>query len=96
MQTQCSDSGSSSPHLSSVVLGLVNTAATLLSSLLVDRLGRRVLLFLSSAGMAASLAVLGAHHYTQAADTTVPLLALLSYITSFSLGFGPVSNMQSI
>ena len=35
-------SGSPSPHASTIILGIVNIAATVLSNLLIDRLGRKV------------------------------------------------------
>lgn len=39
-------SGSSSPHVSTIILGIVNIFATVLSNLLIDRLGRKVDLLL--------------------------------------------------
>ena len=36
-------SGSPSPHASTIILGIVNIAATIISNLLIDRLGRKVL-----------------------------------------------------
>ena len=35
-------SGSPSPHASTIILGIVNIAATIISNLLIDRLGRKV------------------------------------------------------
>ena len=84
------DSGSPSPHASTITLGVVNIAATIVSSMLVDRAGRKKLLYISSLGMAASLGVLGLHYHAAATSPTTPLVALMVYIVSFSLGFGPV------
>ena len=84
------DSGSASPHISTVILGVVNIFATILSNLLIDRLGRKVLLYISSIGMMISLCVLGVHYHTEAISTVTPLIALVVYIISFSFGFGPI------
>ena len=84
------DSGSPSPHASTITLGVVNIAATIVSSMLVDRVGRKKLLYTSSLGMAVSLGVLGLHYHAAATSPTTRLVALVVYIVSFSLGFGPV------
>ena len=84
------DSGSASPHISTIILGVVNIFATIMSNLLIDRLGRKVLLYISSVGMMISLGVLGAHYHSQAVSPLTPLVALVLYIISFSFGFGPI------
>lgn len=67
--------------------------------LLMNRLGRKVLLYISAAGMILSLGVFGAYFYIKdyssrevAGETPgwIPLIALMVYVVSFSIGFGPI------
>lgn len=78
--------------LYSVLIAVVNVAATIVSFRLVDRLGRRPLLLLSAAGMFASLVVLGLIFLLPAgaAQSWLALACLLVYIASFAVGLGPV------
>jgi MFS family permease len=78
--------------LASVLVGAVNVAATLAALPLIDRLGRRPLLFASLAGMFISLGALG---LTLVAPDTfggtgLSLVCLLLYIVAFAVGLGPV------
>ena len=46
-----------------IIIGLIQLGATFISTFLVDRAGRRMLLLISGAGMAASMASLGYHFF---------------------------------
>ncbi|XP_069700469.1 facilitated trehalose transporter Tret1-like [Periplaneta americana] len=91
------DAGSSlSPYYCTLILGVVQVAFTYIAALLVDRLGRRVLLLFSNTVMAISLLVLAVFFFYKEAGfdmhswTWIPLAALNLYIVSFSLGIGPI------
>jgi len=71
------------------IIGIVNVLITIISIFLVDRLGRRFLLLLGTAGMGASLALLGLAFQRQAAGHFV-LYAMIAYIAFFGVGLGPV------
>jgi MFS family permease len=78
--------------LSSVLIGVANVAATVVSLRLVDRRGRRSLLLASAAGAGAALALLGLtlEMSLSGAASWLPLVFLLLYITSFAIGLGPI------
>ena len=98
------ESGSSmEDHVSSMVVGAVQMAATVASMFLVDRAGRRVLLLLSGFFMAVSLAALGAFFYLKNAAATpadqqqlvdslgwLPLASLILFIIAYSFGYANV------
>ncbi|KAK8737587.1 hypothetical protein OTU49_004551 [Cherax quadricarinatus] len=57
-------SGSSiSGHLSTIIVGIVNLLATFIANALIDKLGRKILLYISSALMVLSLVSLGVYFY---------------------------------
>jgi MFS family permease len=78
--------------LSSVVIGVTNMVATVISIRLVDRRGRRPLLLASAAGAGASLALLGLTFEVSIGDagSWLSLVCLLAYITAFAIGLGPI------
>jgi MFS transporter, SP family, galactose:H+ symporter len=78
--------------LSSIVIGLANLAATVVSVRLVDRTGRRSLLLVSAAGASASLALLGLTFEVSLGDSGswLALVCLLAYIIAFAIGLGPI------
>jgi len=90
------DAGSSiDSNICTIILGIVNIMATIFSNTFIDRLGRKILLYISSVGMIISLSVLGTYFYYKdmAPGTTpgwIPLIALVVYVVSFSIGFGPI------
>jgi sugar porter (SP) family MFS transporter len=78
--------------LYSVIIGVINVAATATSIRFVDRVGRRPLLILSMAGMSLSLALLGLTFVLPlgSVDSWLALACLVSYITAFAIGLGPI------
>ncbi|KAE8751777.1 hypothetical protein FOCC_FOCC001626 [Frankliniella occidentalis] len=82
-----------SPWVATMVVGVVQVAASVVSFAVVDRLGRRVLLASSCALMALSLALLAAYFYPGSplrAWGALPVTALSVYIFFYSWGFGPL------
>jgi SP family facilitated glucose transporter-like MFS transporter 8 len=85
-----------SPSLATVVLGVSQTVATCASSLLVERIGRRVLLLFSDVTMAVCHVALIVYLYLKQIDVDVrtfgwlPLLCVTMLVCAFSLGFGPL------
>ncbi|XP_057659562.1 facilitated trehalose transporter Tret1-like [Diorhabda carinulata] len=80
-----------------MIVGVVNFVSTFIATLIIDRLGRKILLYISSVSMVASLAVLGAYfylkdvsHYNVSTIGWVPLVSFMVYVLGFSLGFGPI------
>jgi SP family facilitated glucose transporter-like MFS transporter 8 len=75
---------------------MLQVLATYISTLLVDKAGRRLLLMLSSTTMAVCLSVLGLcfHLQTQGYDVSfiswLPLASVAVFIVVFSMGFGPI------
>ncbi|PSN47389.1 hypothetical protein C0J52_11155 [Blattella germanica] len=84
------------PTMATIIVGTVQVLATYSSSLLVDRLGRRILLLASDGGMATCLFLLSVYFYYQENGTDIsgmswlPLVSLASYIILFSIGLGPL------
>lgn len=79
--------------LASVGVGIVNVVFTVLAMQLIDRLGRRPLLLISLAGMAAGLIVLGfafALPKLSGSLGWIAVASLMVYVGSFAVGLGPV------
>lgn len=93
--------GSSSPELNSIVIGVTQTLASVASSILVERAGRKILLLLSCVLMGISLVGLGYYFWLLDHDGNtsnldwLPLTSLVAYIITFSLGLGPLPWMMA-
>ena len=93
-----SDTGSDlDPLVSAVICNSVKLAMTVLSVLIVDLGGRRILLMSSEAGMAVAMFALGTSFYLQSNDPQLyatlgwlPLVSLILFIGSFAIGLGPM------
>jgi len=72
-----------------VIIGLVNFLATLVAIWVIDKLGRRPLLMLSSAGMALCQFALGAAFRIQPPPAWLVLACMLVCVASFAVGMGP-------
>lgn len=73
--------------------------STYFSTLLIDRLGRKILLMYSVVAMGISTFFLGGFFYAKNFNydtsfiTFVPLVSLCTFIIMFSVGFGPIPWM---
>ncbi|OTF73799.1 Facilitated trehalose transporter Tret1-like protein [Euroglyphus maynei] len=92
------EAGSSiEPKYATIIIGVAQVIATGIGSLLVDRLGRKILLGASGLLHVISLAALGVYYYLadKQPDTAkslgwLPLVSLVVFIIGFSIGYGPV------
>jgi len=75
--------------LETSILGVVNLIFTLLAIRLVDRMGRKPLLYIGSIGMTIALAAVGLFIYFDAVGNWV-LPFLLLFMASFSISWGPI------
>lgn len=85
------------PNVATIIIDAVLVIVTAISSVLMDKAGRKTLLITSGLGMAVSLAVLGTYDYVSLNNTSIkenygwiPLASIIVYIAAFSLGFGPI------
>ncbi|CAL4189242.1 unnamed protein product, partial [Meganyctiphanes norvegica] len=91
------DSGLSE-DLSTILLGLTQFLGTLAGTVLVDRLGRRILLMSASCFMGVALAGVGTYFYLKEKDpeyaetslSWLPLTGLLLFMVTFSVAYGPI------
>eukprot|EP00897_Mesotaenium_endlicherianum_P005098 jgi/Mesen1/4616/ME000236S03868 len=87
------NAGIQSDIIASTVMGTVNLLAALVSTLLMDRLGRKKLLSWSFAGMGAAMATQAVFLGLPALQSFAPtasVLGTLLYVIAFALGAGPV------
>lgn len=81
--------------LATFCVASINVAATVVALVLVDRIGRKPLLYAGISGMAGSLFVLAASFHMQLALGTlmgpVALTCLIVYITCFAFSMGPIA-----
>jgi SP family xylose:H+ symportor-like MFS transporter len=76
--------------LQTVVVGAVNLTFTIIAIWTVDRLGRKPLMIIGSAGMGLSLLAMGLASYFGRTELWL-LLFILGYIACFALSVGPVT-----
>jgi SP family facilitated glucose transporter-like MFS transporter 8 len=82
---------------SAMVVGGIQVLASVGTSSLVDRLGRRPLLLASTLGCASSLTIMGAYQYVHlrtdvdtAAYDWLPLACVVVFLVAYCLGIGPL------
>jgi SP family xylose:H+ symportor-like MFS transporter len=76
--------------LQNIVVGVVNLSFTIVAIWTVDRLGRKPLMMIGSAGMGICLAAMGLAAYARTTGLWM-LLFILGYIACFALSVGPVT-----
>jgi sugar porter (SP) family MFS transporter len=74
-----------------VVIGLTNFLCTILAIGMIDKLGRKPLLLIGSAGMAAALGLLGLAFWFSPPPGNLILILVLVYVAFFAVGLGPAT-----
>lgn len=84
-------------NLCSVIIGIVNFVSTFIATSIIDRLGRKMLLYISLVSMIITLVALGSYFYVREVVKSdissygwLPLACLVIYVLGFSIGFGPI------
>ncbi|XP_067009742.1 facilitated trehalose transporter Tret1 [Anabrus simplex] len=86
-----------SPNVSTIIVGVMLVCGTYMSTLLVERAGRKILLLMSDFVMAISIGILGLYFYfkEQGKDLSsfswLPLTCLSFFVVFFSIGIFPMS-----
>ncbi|KAL2723977.1 hypothetical protein V1478_008490 [Vespula squamosa] len=91
--------GSVGPKEAAIIKSVIGIIMVFISTLVVDRLGRKILLTISIIVMCLSLLAFGIYFYLMERTNTsslgwLPLFCICSYIISFALGFGPIPWMM--
>ncbi|XP_042206693.1 facilitated trehalose transporter Tret1-like isoform X2 [Homarus americanus] len=93
------DAGSGLPEeVSTIIVGVVLVLATAVASILMDKVGRKVLLIISSAIMTLALVALDVYFYEKYWNKDwavlnlgwLPLVSFIVFVTAFSIGYGPI------
>jgi SP family facilitated glucose transporter-like MFS transporter 8 len=84
----------------SIIVGVIQVVFTFISTLVIDRLGRRILLIISDIVMAICTLLIGVFFFLKADYQDVsnlgwlPLTSVCLFIVAFSLGYGPIPWMM--
>lgn len=84
------------PNLSSIVMGSSQLVGTIVASSLVDRVGRKLLLLVSTIGSVITLCITGVYcfmaknEYDVSALNMLPVVSLSAFIFITSIGMNPV------
>lgn len=80
------------PKVAVIIVNAVFIVATCGGGLVVDRLGRKLLLITSGLGQSIAAALLGYYYYSVDPNPSViPIIALCVFVSSFSFGWSPVA-----
>lgn len=85
-----------SPEISVIVVSMIQNSSVMFSSFLTDKLGRKLLLIISSSGMGVALSLMGTFFYIKHLGYNVesffwaPLAAQAGYVFAYNFGQGPV------
>lgn len=87
------------PNVSTIIVGVMSVIATYVSTLVVDRLGRKILLLSSIIVMGICTLLIGAfffmkeNQYDVSSIGFIPLVSMCLFLILFSIGFGPIPWM---
>ncbi|XP_076280403.1 facilitated trehalose transporter Tret1 [Lasioglossum baleicum] len=86
-----------STSVATIIVGIVQVLASGVTPIVVDRLGRKMLLIFSGVGEIVTLTALGIYFYLKDATTSdvsnisiLPVLSLVIFISTYSVGWGPL------
>lgn len=89
------------PSIATIIVGVMQVIATFVSTIVVDKLGRRILLLMSISVMAICTILLGVFFHLSDTDKDsvadlgwLPIVSMCVFIVMFSLGFGPIPWMM--
>lgn len=92
-------------EVATIIIGVIQVLATFTSTMVVDKLGRRILLLFSALVMCVCTTALGVYFFlkdSHGSDAEIlktlswlPLLSLSLFIIAFSFGFGPIPWMMA-
>jgi len=86
-------------NTSTIIIGIMAVVSTYVSTLVVDKLGRKILLLYSIVAMGICTFLIGGFfyakefHYNISLIGFIPLMSLCIFIILFSIGFGPIPWM---
>ncbi|KAM3959816.1 trehalose transporter 1-like protein [Aphomia sociella] len=87
------------PNISTIIIGIICTAGSLVSPIFVDRYGRRILLLLSTFGSSLCMALLGIYFYLASKNESsvsslkwLPLFLMIISFLVFSIGLATIPN----
>ncbi|XP_068625596.1 facilitated trehalose transporter Tret1-like [Battus philenor] len=87
------------PDLATIIIGVTRLVSSIIAPTFVERSGRKILLLISMAACALSLAILGLYFYLDRIQSAavesigwLPLVALIVYFFSYEAGFGTIPN----
>lgn len=84
------DAGISNPEVAEISLTVMQIIATAVSCLIVDKVGRRILLIVPGAIMSISMVMLGVGEHYKKIPKEFTMVFLCLYIIGFSIGWGPL------
>lgn len=82
--------GNESALFNTMIMGLVNLTFTIISILLIERLGRRLLMMIGSAGMGLFLFAISTAYFTNNFNGYLVLVFIMGYLAFFALSLGPI------
>jgi sugar porter (SP) family MFS transporter len=81
--------------VATVGVGLVNMLTTILAMFLIDRIGRRKLLYIGFTGAAITLMIISMSAQLSAANLSmITFIAALGFIASFAIALGPIPHIM--
>lgn len=85
------------PAIATIMVGIVQVLASGCTPLIADRLGKKLILLISAAGMALFLATMGLYFYLDLTDKPaaqslpwLPVVSLIGFVIVYCIGFGPL------